>query len=269
MPYSPHQTSSPSHLLEIHSIGNISSSAAHISSPLWAEEQQLYSPQISKLPAALSGQGGDYPTWQSASVMRQDKTCLDHYEFETGMKLCILPKLKVQGQRRAGDLVGRGSDFQHFHFFHSVTQRHIFNHPCQLMDVTFNGSVHFSVLISPATFMNHFKFDVIQSILGLWIQLDFLPDSCLKWTYWFLWLLHNVPMSWLVCLSAPSPQFIPFPPALTMSSSHWILLFIHIWWWDCTTYKHGHNKLIFQTRICWGLIYLATKKEKKWMALLD
>ena len=99
--------------------------------------------------------------------MRQDKTCLDHYEFETGMKLCILPKLKVQGQRRAGDLVGRGSDFQHFHFFHSVTQRHIFNHPCQLMDVTFNGSVHFSVLISPATFMNHFKYDVIQSILGL------------------------------------------------------------------------------------------------------
>ena len=43
----------------------------------------------------------------------------------------------------------------------------------------------------------------------------------------------------------PPPQFIPFPPALTMSSSHWILLFIHIWWWDRTTYKHGHNKLIF------------------------
>ena len=84
-----------------------------------------------------------------------------------------------------------------------------------------------------------------QSCVFEWIQLDFLPDSCLKWTYWFLWLLHNVPMSWLVCSSAPSPQFIPFPPALTMSSSHWILLFIHIWWWDRTTYKHGHNKLIF------------------------
>ena len=39
MPYSPHQTSSPSHLLEIHSIGNISSSAAHISSPLWVEQR--------------------------------------------------------------------------------------------------------------------------------------------------------------------------------------------------------------------------------------
>ena len=61
MPYSPHQTSSPSHLLEIHSIGNISSSAAHISSLVLqqlGDDEDL--PKISKLPNPVSP-GGDYP----------------------------------------------------------------------------------------------------------------------------------------------------------------------------------------------------------------
>ena len=60
--------------------------------------------------------------------------------------------------------------------------------------------------------------------------------SCLKWTYWFFWLLHNVLMSWLWSGGPPlPPQFIPFPHALLISSSHWILLFIHVRWWTCTT----------------------------------
>ena len=102
--------------------------------------------------------------------MRQDKTCLDHYEFETGMKLCILPKLKVQGQRGAGDLVGRGSDFQHFHFFHRVTRPrhpHIFNHHRQLIDLTLSDSTDNFIFpfSSPAPLvMNAFRFYVMPDL---------------------------------------------------------------------------------------------------------
>ena len=70
---------------------------------------------------------------------------------------------------------------------------------------------------------------------SIWFP-KYLPDSGLKWTYWFFWLLHNVLMSWLWSGGPPlPPQFIPFPHALLISSSHWILLFIQVRWWTCTT----------------------------------
>ena len=69
---------------------------------------------------------------------------------------------------------------------------------------------------------------------SIWFP-EYLPDSGLKWTYWFFWLLHNVLMSWLCLQLHPSSPIHPFCSCITHQPSHWILLFIQTWWWTCTT----------------------------------
>ena len=173
-----------------------------------------------------------------------------------------------------GDPVSWGSDFQHFHFFHRVTRPrhpHIFNHHRQLIDLTLSDSTDNFIFpfSSPAPLvMNAFRFYVMPDLnntsacnkpakestenkIGvnlIWFT-KYLPDSGLKWTYWFFWLLHNVLMSWL-CLQ--------LHPSLPNSS----LLLLHYSWAPLIEYyslftsddgharhkgtKQGNNNKIYQ-----------------------
>ena len=49
---------------------------------------------------------------------------------------------------------------------------------------------------------------------SIWFP-KFPPDSGLKWSYWFFWLLHNVLMSWLRLLHPPPSPIHPFSSWIT------------------------------------------------------
>ena len=72
-----------------------------------------------------------------------------------------------------------------------------------------------------------------------------------------------------VCSTLP-PQFIPFPHALLISSSHWILLFIHIRWWTCTTKKEKKKRTTTTTtrRCQWCFAYVCSAYEWKLLVKL-
>ena len=222
--------------------------------------------------------------------MRQDKTCLDHYEFETGMKLCILPKFKVQGQRDrgAGEL---GKWFSTFSpFFHRVTRPrhpHIFNHPCQLIDLTLSDSTDNFIFpfSSPALVMNAFRFYMMAAYVKYyqrlwtskrksrkknWSQFDF-PSTFMNqvWNeqYWFFWLLHNVLMSWLCVLHPPSPIH-PFSSCITHQlQSLNITLYSHPWW-TCMTKKEKRTTTTTTRRCRWCFAYVCSAYEWKLLVKL-
>ena len=134
------------------------------------------------------------------------------------------PRPARQGTRWVGEVI-----FNIFTFFHRVTRPrhpHIFNHPRQLIDLTLSDSTDNFIFpfSSPAPLvMNAFRFYVLPDLnntsacnkpakestenkIGvnlIWFT-KYLPDSGLKWTYWFFWLLHNVLMSWLCLQLHPS-----------------------------------------------------------------
>ena len=161
------------------------------------------------------------------------------------------PRPARQGSRWVGEVI-----FNIFTFFHRVTRPyhpHIFNHPCQLIDVTLWDSTDNFIFpfSSPALVMNAFRFYVMaaKNITSVCepakerTENDVEVNLISQVPSWFKFEMNNIDFSDFFIMfscrdsgcSTLLPQFIPFPHALLINSSHWILLFIHIRWWTCTT----------------------------------